>query len=598
MDFLNLTSSPAPSTRATTAGTEWDSTPSSAVGFNIWLDGNTSVHGVSLLTPITVFADDENHAILPPVLGERRSLSAGDRRNLNTTGTSNDDVLTGTAANDTIIGGSGNDSALGLEGADILFGNRESDSLFGNQGNDSIFGGRDEDFLLGGRDGDLINGNLGNDFVGGNRGDDTVFGGRDSDSVFGGKGNDLIYGDLGGDLLSGDLGQDTLFGGAGSDRFVLRPGAGDQTELLSDMVADFERGVDQIQLGGGITLRDVILEPSAALPNSTVVRQIATGEILGVIRNTINTQLAGVDFGEPTTLPNYGSAPIPGASPPPATGGTPISGGISTPNSAPSGGATSGGTAAPGSIPGGGGSPAPASTPTPTSTPPTPIPTPNPTPAPGGASLADVGGANLLNNGDSLGALTSRGNAAVSQGNTTFVAGYAQVSGNNQNPRIARFDNGVRTWLGGDNYESGGADSVARGLLWDGGRDLYAVFSIDGAQAPDFRRFSGSGWINSYGNGGGPSVSVLARLNPNTGAIEQATYLRAELSSGRTNTLRVNNLSFDGSGNVVVNASSFFSPLRADRTRFNCSGSSPFDYTVTLSPDLSSALSASASGCS
>ncbi|MEM7348420.1 MAG: hypothetical protein AAF485_29675, partial [Chloroflexota bacterium] len=42
---------------------------------------------------------------------------------------------------------------------------------------------------------------------------------------------------------------------------------------------------------------------------------------------------------------------------------------------------------------------------------------------------------------------------------------------------------------------------------------------------------------------------------------------------------------------------SWFSPRNADKTAMTCTGSSPFNYNLTLSTDLSSVLSASAENC-
>ncbi|MEM6500925.1 MAG: hypothetical protein AAF685_03690 [Cyanobacteria bacterium P01_C01_bin.89] len=546
MSFFDFALSPSaassPSSRATSAGTDGILDPFSA-GSESHTD--RAIAPDILITPIPISADGDDLNLLVP--GEDRRGLSGERRNLNSIGTDGNDVLTGTAFNDTVFGGSGDDFVRGLESADILFGNRGRDSLFGNQGNDSIFGGMDGDFLLGGRDGDIINGNLGDDFVGGNLGNDSVFGGRDNDSVFGGQGDDLVFGDLGDDLVSGDLGRDTLFGGPGRDRFVLRPGAGDPLDTLSDLVADFERGSDIIELGGGVNLSDIILEFSASNTGNTVVRQISTGEALGVIQNTVNVQFTGADFGQPTATLNFGPPP-PGFMPAPA---------------------------------------------------PTPAPTPAPAPTPTVLASVNDPDSEPLSGAESLTTLSSQGNAIASQGATSFAAGFIQVNADNQDPRLARFDNGNLTWLG-NTYETTGADSRGHGLLWNGANDLYAVFTIDGAQgdaSQDFRRFATNGWLNNYGIGGGPRAAVLARLDAATGNIQSATYLRAQLGSGRTNTLTVNGLGFDGSGNVVVNAVTAFSPLRVDRSPFNCTGPSGFNYTLTLSPDLSTAISASADRC-
>ena len=206
----------------------------------------------------------------------RRSLSGSPRRSLNTFGTDGDDILTGTADSDTIMGGLGNDSVVGVASADLLLGDGGNDSLFGNAGADSVFGGANEDFLLGNDGADIVNGNQGNDFVFGNQGNDFVFGGQGNDFVFGGQGNDSVFGDLGNDVITGDLGTDTLIGGDGSDTFLLRGGAGDATEALSDIIADFVQGTDVINFSDGLTLSDVTLEIATGSATNTVIRRNTT----------------------------------------------------------------------------------------------------------------------------------------------------------------------------------------------------------------------------------------------------------------------------------------------------------------------------------
>ena len=48
----------------------------------------------------------------------------------------------------------------------------------------------------------------------------------------------------------------------------------------------------------------------------------------------------------------------------------------------------------------------------------------------------------------------------------------------------------------------------------------------------------------SYGNGGGPKVSIIAKLNPNTGKISKATYITARLDNGKTNSLKIEQIGF------------------------------------------------------
>ncbi|NER32609.1 MAG: hypothetical protein F6J93_00765 [Oscillatoria sp. SIO1A7] len=189
-------------------------------------------------------------------------------------------------------------------------------------------------------------------------------------------------------------------------------------------------------------------------------------------------------------------------------------------------------------------------------------------------------------------------------GTQTIYIGTDQKSTNNQNPIIASFDsaNPANNWVRND-YETAGADGRGFGLFWDG-TNLYGVFSIDGTQgtsSQDFRRATTGAtqnWLKSYGSGGGAKVSVLARINPATGEMTEAAYLSALLSSGKSNTLTVTDISTNANGNLVVQAQSFFSPRNPDGTRMTQvgSGSSPFDYTVEITPDLKTVVSTSAVG--
>lgn len=194
--------------------------------------------------------------------------------------------------------------------------------------------------------------------------------------------------------------------------------------------------------------------------------------------------------------------------------------------------------------------------------------------------------------------LLARGVPHVTVNTTTFFVGYQQVSANNQDPIFARFDGDDMTYVRTD-YEITGDDHKGYGLMWDGGPNLYAVFSATGTQgdpSDDFRRFATGGWLSSYGQGGGPKVAILARINPDLGTVMNATFLRAKLSNGNTNSLAVKALDFKDD-QVIVQANAWFSPLNTDGSAMTCQGNSPFDYSITLNQDLSQALQASAPNC-
>lgn len=195
-------------------------------------------------------------------------------------------------------------------------------------------------------------------------------------------------------------------------------------------------------------------------------------------------------------------------------------------------------------------------------------------------------------------AVRALGGPSITVDNTTLYIGYEQVTSLNQDPRLISFTNGVRDWYRTD-YEVTNDDGTGTGLVWDGTTDsLYATFTSTGTQSTadqDFREFATNGWLPSYGQGGGAKVSILARIDPATGNVLDATFISAVLSNGNSNTLRVTGLGLNGD-NVVVSADSFFSPRRTDKTAmtFTGSGGSPFGYTIEFNPDLSTALRAEA----
>jgi Ca2+-binding RTX toxin-like protein/pimeloyl-ACP methyl ester carboxylesterase len=186
------------------------------------------------------------------------------------------DLVLGGMGKDTLFGDMGNDLLEGNEGSDLLYGGQGDDTLYGDDmldggtdddlvgsiGKDTLFGDMGDDMLDGGKDDDLVLGGIGEDTVLGDMGDDMLHGGKDDDLVLGGIGKDTVLGEVGNDLLEGneddDLlyggqGDDTLRGGEGSDSFVLAPGNG------SDIIQDFEDGIDLLQLDGGLAFENLTL---------------------------------------------------------------------------------------------------------------------------------------------------------------------------------------------------------------------------------------------------------------------------------------------------------------------------------------------------
>jgi Ca2+-binding RTX toxin-like protein len=95
-----------------------------------------------------------------------------------------------------------------------------------------------DDTIVGSTRPDRIRGDEGSDLLIGRNGNDTLTGGDSTDSLAGGAGNDRIF---------GGTGQDELAGGSGADVFGFFRAADSQSSLR-DMITDFVRGQDKVDL--------------------------------------------------------------------------------------------------------------------------------------------------------------------------------------------------------------------------------------------------------------------------------------------------------------------------------------------------------------
>jgi RTX calcium-binding nonapeptide repeat (4 copies) len=434
----------------------------------------------------------------------------------------------------TLNGDSSNNKLTGTVNDDTLYGKGSNDTLLGGSGADKLFGGDGNDTLKGEAGDDRAEGGNGDDQLLGAGGKDTLLGGNGSDTLTGGDGNDTLKGNAGKDTLKAGNGNDSLTGGNGKD--TLTSGAGNDTFVFSTTVA------------------------SSSLTSADVITDFADGQ--DVIK------LSGLTFADlkitQGTGDQAGNTIIQIAD----TGDyLSIVQGISS-NTLTAADFQSSSTVS--------------------------------SPAAVSISSSTI----KFGSGDSQSAIASSGAAKITIGTQTIYIGTQQVTSTNQNPIIASFDssNSSNNWVK-TNYEMTGADGRGYGLFWSG-TNLYAVFSVDGTQgssSEDFRRVSGDAtqsWLRSYGQGGGAKVSVLAKLNPATGEMTDAVYLSAILSSGDSNSLSITDLSVNSSGNVVVSAQSYFSPRNPDGSAMTqvTTASSPFDYTVVITPDLTTVVDTSAVG--
>lgn len=196
---------------------------------------------------------------------------------------------------------------------------------------------------------------------------------------------------------------------------------------------------------------------------------------------------------------------------------------------------------------------------------------------------------------------SASGAARVDVGKMTVFIGTRQVTSINQDPVVLAYEGGKLKWSN-TKYETTGADGRGYGLFYNGS-SLYAAFSVDGTQgtpAQDFRRVSGGAtqaWMRSYGSGGGAKVAVVAKLDPANGNLQSAVYLSA-INNGKSNSFAVKGMSMNGK-NLWVNGISYFAPRKIDGApmkQIDMTKKSPFSYTIELTPDLKTALKASATG--
>ncbi|MGL5083043.1 MAG: calcium-binding protein [Microcoleaceae cyanobacterium] len=191
---------------------------------------------------------------------------------------------------------------LALDGNDFLIGSSQVDFINGNQGDDLLSGAAGNDLIRGGKGNDAIAGDLGHDILNGNRESDLVQGGEGDDLLRGGKENDTLQGDAGNDILIGDLGTDLLIGNAGADQFILASTPEPQTDiLLADVVTDFVLSEgDRILVIANFDASNLSFESFNSTTDlelvngstqGTIIREISTGSILGIVADVTNSEL-------------------------------------------------------------------------------------------------------------------------------------------------------------------------------------------------------------------------------------------------------------------------------------------------------------------
>lgn len=187
--------------------------------------------------------------------------------------------------------------------------------------------------------------------------------------------------------------------------------------------------------------------------------------------------------------------------------------------------------------------------------------------------------------------------ARASIGDVRIYAGYDQVSGDNQDPVVARVDGGVVTWC--RHHENDPPDGRALGVAWDGGERAYVVYTVVGG-GTDLEKV---GWFRSYGghaaiSGGGVKVSVLGQVNARTGELSSATHIIAIKDGNKVNShVPAGPPSVLADGSVEFRGESAHKAIGADGKKPMLCTDYPFDTTYRFSADLEQLICAECSNC-
>lgn len=155
---------------------------------------------------------------------------------------------------------------------------------------------------------------------------------------------------------------------------------------------------------------------------------------------------------------------------------------------------------------------------------------------------------NPQNPGAGLNASTAAQDAAGNR----YEVGFDQATSINQNPFVRKINaSGQEVWR--IIYENTPVDGRAVWVAINSNQKPYVVFTVDGGsndagainkkELDNPNAFSGV-FQSGYGSGGGPKASIIARLNPDNGKIEKATFVAARLTDGKTNTLNITKFGF------------------------------------------------------
>ncbi len=135
----------------------------------------------------------------------------------------------------------------------------------------------------------MLIGNLGNDTIVGGSGIGMLFGMDGNDTITAGSGNSYLYGGDGNDRLVDGAGDNYFKGGAGADVFAFNTGTTGR-----DIIDDFTKGVDRIEIkGGGFTAADLVAQATADANGNAVLHLGSSHDIVlqGVLLGNVTQDI-------------------------------------------------------------------------------------------------------------------------------------------------------------------------------------------------------------------------------------------------------------------------------------------------------------------
>lgn len=173
----------------------------------------------------------------------------------------------------------------------------------------------------------------------------------------------------------------------------------------------------------------------------------------------------------------------------------------------------------------------------------------------------------------------------ATSGNIIVRGGSSQVSANNQDAFLQRKDGNKVLWC--YLYDSSPDDSGVSSIFFDG-KNLIVAFTVTGGNTS--LKASSDAFQKSYGSNGGPKITFLAILNPETGIIQRGTFLGTRMDNntqGKVSGLGVSSISISGNDSINLTGSACYdegsaaNSIASDKScSIGCSGNPPWSGSL------------------